>query len=159
MSGFVSELSVFVGFSNSYVYDSHFRTVAVILSAVGLIITPIYLLSMLRQLFYGNNQVPMCHLGGNIQVPHQDNEPAVCFGNSCVLPEQAVYEDARPREIFIALCFLVLVVGIGLYPKAVTSLYDATTVAVNERVSESVLRVAENGFPSYNSSFLVAKSQ
>ncbi|MCX8078070.1 MAG: NAD(P)H-quinone oxidoreductase subunit 4 [Geminocystis sp.] len=159
MSGFVSELSVFLGFSNSYVYDSHFRTVATLLSAVGLIITPIYLLSMLRQLFYGNNQVPMCHIGEDRHLPHQDNEPAVCFGNSCVLPEQAVYEDAKPREIFIALCFLVLVVGIGLCPKVVTSLYDATTVAVNERISQSYLEVAENRPPSYNPLSLVAESQ
>ena len=53
MSGFVSEIEVFIGFSNSEFYSSSFRTAMLFLSAVGLILTPIYLLSMLRQLFYG----------------------------------------------------------------------------------------------------------
>lgn len=144
MSGFVSELAVFVGFSNSPVYDSTFRTVTVLLSALGLIVTPIYLLSMLRQLFYGNDKIQMCIIGQEeTSTTDQDNEPAVCFGTNCVLPSEAVYEDAKPREVFIALCFLVLVIAIGLYPKMATNLYDTTTVAINTQVSQTYKQIAE----------------
>ena len=52
MSGFAGELSVFVGVATSDMYSGSFRAVTVFLAAVGLILTPIYLLSMLRQLFY-----------------------------------------------------------------------------------------------------------
>lgn len=144
MSGFASELAVFIGYSNSPVYDSSFRAITVLLSTVGLIVTPIYLLSMLRQLFYGNDQIQSCIIGkqGSLTTD-QDNEPAICFGNDCVLPSQAVYEDAKPREVFIALCFLVLVVAIGLYPKMATNLYDTTTVAINSQVSQSYTQFAE----------------
>jgi NAD(P)H-quinone oxidoreductase subunit 4 len=47
MSGFVGELSVFVGVTTSDVYSSTFCTVTVFLTAVGVILTAIYLLSML----------------------------------------------------------------------------------------------------------------
>ncbi len=144
MSGFVSELAVFIGFSNSTLYDSTFRTVTVLLSAVGLIVTPIYLLSMLRQLFYGNDQIQLCVIGQQeSSTTDQDNEPAVCFGTNCVLPSEALYEDAKPREVFIALCFLVLVLAIGLYPKMATNLYDTTTVAINAQVSQTYMQIAE----------------
>jgi NAD(P)H-quinone oxidoreductase subunit 4 len=47
MSGFVGELSVFVGVTTSDVYSSTFCTVTVFITAVGVILTAIYLLSML----------------------------------------------------------------------------------------------------------------
>ena len=145
MSGFASELSVFVGFSNSDVYDSTFRTVAVILSAVGLIVTPIYLLSMLRQLFYGTDKIPVCVIGEVKEtVQESDNEDVVCFGTNCILPGQAIYEDAKPREIFIAVSFLILITGIGLYPKLATQLYDVKTVAVNQEIRQTYLQIAED---------------
>ncbi len=52
MSGFARELMVFVGVTSSDVYSSTFRTVAVFLAAVWLILTPIYLLSMLESQTY-----------------------------------------------------------------------------------------------------------
>ena len=143
MSGFVSELSVFIGFSNSDVYGWNFRTLIIILSAVGLIITPIYLLSMLRQLFYGTGETPLCIIGTSKENNQAINDAAVCFGTSCVLPGQSVYDDAKPREIFIAACFLVLIIGIGLYPKLATNLYDTTTLAVNDEVRQSYIQIAE----------------
>ncbi len=144
MSGFISELSVFVGFSNSDIYDSNFRTFMVILSAVGLIITPIYLLSMLRQLFYGNNKADLCLIGTSEEDnPITTNDAAVCFGTNCILPTEAVYNDAKPREVFIALCFLFLIVGIGFYPKLATNLYDVKTVAINNEMRQSYVEVAQ----------------
>lgn len=136
MSGFASELLVFVGVANSDIYSSTFRAVTVFLAAVGLILTPIYLLSMLRQLFYSSGTAPVCNLVDAALQESEDQE-AVCFGTSCVLPGEARYIDAKPREVFIAACFLVLILGIGFYPKLVTKVYDVKTVAVNAEVRDS----------------------
>ena len=53
MSGFVAELMVFVGFATSDAYSTNFRVIIIVLAAVGVILTPIYLLSMLREILYG----------------------------------------------------------------------------------------------------------
>lgn len=143
MSGFASEITVYLGFSNSDIYSSSFRTVIIFLSAVGVILTPIYLLSMLRQLFYSSESALTCLVDGQDLLP-KENEEAVCFGNSCVLPVDAKFNDAQPREIFIAACFLIMIIGIGLYPKIVTETYDATTMAVNAQVRQSYTEIALN---------------
>ena len=148
MSGFVSEIAVFVGFSNSDIYSSSFRTAMIFLSAVGLILTPIYLLSMLRQLFYGNESTNTCVVANESSQEH-NNEKAACFGNNCKLPSEAYVNDAQPREIFIAACFLVLIIGVGLYPKMATRMYDATTVAVNAQVRQSYTQIANNNSNIY----------
>lgn len=101
MSGFVAELMVFVGFSNSDAYSSTFKIVTVALMAVGVILTPIYLLSMLREIFFG--------------VENQQ------------LIEHEELVDAEPREVFIIACLLVPIIGIGLYPKLITQVYGSTT--------------------------------
>lgn len=140
MSGFVSELEIYIGFSNSDVYSASFRTVIVFLSVVGLILTPVYLLSMLRQLFYDSESAIACLVEN--QGLQLENEEAACFGNSCVLPVDAEYNDAQPRELFIAACFLVVIIGIGLYPKVATGMYDATMIAVNTQVRQSYTAIA-----------------
>jgi NAD(P)H-quinone oxidoreductase subunit 4 len=142
MSGFASEISVFVGISSSDIYSSPFRTVTVFLAAVGVILTPIYLLSMVRQVFFVSDAPPLCDINtGNPK--NQGDDEAVCFGTSCVLPINATYNDAKPREIFIAASFLVLIIGIGLYPKLATEMYDAKTVAVNADVRQSYTQIAQ----------------
>ncbi|GFE69299.1 NAD(P)H-quinone oxidoreductase subunit 4 [Chroococcus sp. FPU101] len=108
MSGFVSELTVFLGVANSDVYSSTFKVVVIFLTAVGLILTPIYLLSMLRVVFYG-----------------KENSNLVLDGFSI---------DAKPREIFITVCLLLPIIGIGLYPKLAMSTYDLKTVEVAAKV-------------------------
>ncbi|MFN9174825.1 MAG: NAD(P)H-quinone oxidoreductase subunit 4 [Synechocystis sp.] len=142
MSGFASELAVFVGVSTSDIYSPTFRTVTVFLAAVGLVLTPIYLLSMLRQLFYGTDALPSCNLNEQSSSTNFDQE-AVCFGTSCVLPGEARYDDAYPREVFIAACFMVPIIAVGFYPKLATQVYDATTVAVNDNVRQSYVQIAE----------------
>jgi NAD(P)H-quinone oxidoreductase subunit 4 len=112
MSGFVGELSVFLGVTTSDAYSSVFKVVVVLLAAVGLILTPIYLLSMLRQVFYGKN-------------------------NSGLIIEKYM-ADAKPREIFITACLLVPIIGIGLYPKIATQTYDVKTVAVAAQVRDAL---------------------
>lgn len=148
MSGFVSELSIFVGLATSDTYSLTFRIVAVLLAAVGVILTPIYLLSMLRQVFFGADVAPLCSLVSTPNLGEGDQE-AVCFGNSCVRPGDAIFSDANPRELFIAFCFLVPILAIGIYPKFATHLYDATTVALNNRVQYSYVEFAETRSPVY----------
>jgi NAD(P)H-quinone oxidoreductase subunit 4 len=155
MSGFASELSVFVGVTTSDIYSSTFRTVTVFLAAVGLILTPIYLLSMLRQVFYNSGTAPTCDLSGNSN--NKPNEEAVCFGTNCVLPSNAIYSDAKPREVFIAACFLMLIIGIGFYPKLATQIYDVKTVAVNAEVRHSYTQISEANPQIYAKGFLFPK--
>ncbi len=144
MSGFASELSVFVGVTSSDIYSSTFRTVTVFLSAVGIILTPIYLLSMLRQVFYGSGAVAACEINDTeLRKDYQTNEEAVCFGTDCVLPAEAGFSDARPREVFIAVCFLMLIIGIGVYPKVATQMYDVKTVAVNAQLRQAYTEISQ----------------
>ncbi|MBD2177852.1 NAD(P)H-quinone oxidoreductase subunit 4 [Pseudanabaena sp. FACHB-1998] len=157
MSGFASEIAVFVGLTSSDVYSSTFRTVTVFLAAVGVILTPIYLLSMLRQIFYACEGNPTCDINpscdiSDISLKSQGNQDVVCFGTSCVLPSEADFSDARPREVFIAVCFLVPIIAIGAYPKMATNIYDATTVAINTQ-----MRLAHNQFAESKNSPLLAK--
>ncbi|ALB39857.1 MULTISPECIES: NAD(P)H-quinone oxidoreductase subunit 4 [Nostocales] len=116
MSGFVGELMVFLGLATSDVYSSSFKIVVIFLSAVSVILTPIYLLSMLRQVFYGNQ--------------HQD------------LHLDAVVLDIKPRELFITACLLVPIIGIGFYPKMITQTYDVKTVAVTAHARQVLPVVA-----------------
>jgi NAD(P)H-quinone oxidoreductase subunit 4 len=121
MSGFVAELMVFVGFATSDAYSLAFRVVVVFLAAVGVILTPIYLLSMLREICYG-----------------PENKELV---------EHEVLVDAEPREVFIIACLLVPIIGIGLYPKVLTQMYDATTLQLTNRLRASVPTLARQQPP------------
>jgi NAD(P)H-quinone oxidoreductase subunit 4 len=148
MSGFASELSVFIGMATSDIYSSPFRTATVFLSAVGVILTPIYLLSMLRQIFYNSGEKQLCDIAPtcdleDLSLKEQGEQEAVCFGNSCVLPNEAIYDDARPREVFIAACFLLPIIGIGFYPKLAMGVYDATTVALNTQLRQSYTQISQ----------------
>lgn len=143
MSGFVSELAVFMGVATSDIYSTPFRAFIIALSAVGLVLTPIYLLSMLRTVFYDSGAAPICDVD-NAGANTEDTQDMVCFGTSCVLPEDADFRDARPREVFIAACFLALIIGVGLYPKFATQVYDSTTVAMNTQVRQSYMTVAQS---------------
>jgi NAD(P)H-quinone oxidoreductase subunit 4 len=162
MSGFASELAVFVGMTSSDIYSSPFRVVTVFLSSVGIILTPIYLLSMLRQIFYASGVVPTCDISptcdlSNVDIQDQGlgSQDAVCFGTSCVLPAQAVFTDAKPREVFIAACFLVPIIGIGLYPKLATEIYDVKTVAINTQMRQAYTQLAAENPQIYAQDFLV----
>lgn len=118
MSGFVAELTVFIGFTTSDAYSSTFKVLVVFLAAVGVILTPIYLLSMLREICYG-----------------PENKELV---------EHEVLVDSEPREVFIITCLLVPIIGIGLYPKIVTQIYDPTTVEYTARLRNAVPTLVES---------------
>ena len=160
MSGFASEISVFVGVATSDIYSGSFRTVMVFLAAVGVILTPIYLLNLLRQIFYNVGAVRACDITpscdiNDLSLRDQGSEEAVCFGTSCVLPSEAEFKDAKPREIFIAACFLSLIIAIGLYPNMAMKFYDVTTMAVNAQVRQSYTEIAQTNPQVYAKGFLV----
>jgi NAD(P)H-quinone oxidoreductase subunit 4 len=148
MSGFASELSVFMGVTTSDIYSSPFRTVMVFLAGVGVILTPIYLLSMLRQIFFGADVasscdiIPACDIN-DLALKQEGTQEAICFGTSCVLPVAADFSDARPRELFIAFCFLLPIIGLGIYPKLATQLYDVKTVAINAQSRQAYRQFAQ----------------
>ncbi|MGF1938065.1 MAG: NAD(P)H-quinone oxidoreductase subunit 4 [Nostoc sp. ChiQUE02] len=154
MSGFAGELSVFVGMTSSDVYSSTFCTVTVFLAAVGVILTPIYLLSMLKEVFYGKDAALLCDIN-NAGLENQEDDGTVCFGTDCLVPEEAVYDDARPREVFIAACFLLMIIGIGFYPKMAMQMYDVKTVAVNANLRQSYAIVSQTNPQIYAKGFLV----
>ncbi|CCQ62662.1 NADH dehydrogenase I subunit 4, Involved in photosystem-1 cyclic electron flow [Crocosphaera watsonii WH 0401] len=117
MSGFVAELMVFVGFATSDAYNSTFKVIIVFLAAIGVILTPIYLLSMLREMLYG-----------------PENKELVSHTKLI---------DAEPREVFIIACLLIPIIGIGLYPKIVTQIYDSTTTQLTALLRQSVPSLVE----------------
>lgn len=125
MSGFVGELAIFLGFASSDAYNPIFKGVVVFLAAVGLILTPVYLLSMLRQAFYGS-----------------ENQK---------LTQKYNLFDARPREVFITACLLVPIIGIGLYPKLATQVHDAKTVQVAAHARGALPVYAQEASTLYSS--------
>ncbi len=133
MSGFVAELMIFVGFATSDAYNPTFKVIVIFLAAVGVILTPIYLLSMLREILYGPE-------------------------NKELVKHQALI-DAEPREVFIIACLLIPIIGIGLYPKIVTQIYDATThelTTVLRNAVPSLIKQAD--LPSEKSIFVSMKA-
>jgi NAD(P)H-quinone oxidoreductase subunit 4 len=117
MSGFVAELMVFVGFATSDAYSMTFRVIVVSLAAIGVILTPIYLLSMLREIFYG-----------------PENKELTSHENLI---------DAEPREVFIIASLLVPIIGIGFYPKMLTQIYDSKTLQLTARLRDEVPTLAD----------------
>ncbi len=115
MSGFVSELMVFAGFVTDEVYTLPFRIVIASLAAIGVILTPIYLLSMLREIFYGKENAKLI--------------------------SKAKLVDAEPREIYVIACLLVPIIGIGLYPRIMTDTYISSIDGLVKRDLLAVERV------------------
>ncbi len=115
MSGFVSELMVFVGFATSEAYGLAFRVVISVLAAIGVILTPIYLLSMLREIFFGKE-------------------------NTDLLSHTKLI-DAEPREIYVISCLLVPIVGIGLYPRIMTDSYRASIETLVKQETTALARL------------------
>nr|YP_009547694.1 NADH-plastoquinone oxidoreductase subunit 4 [Antrophyum semicostatum]AYW16297.1 NADH-plastoquinone oxidoreductase subunit 4 [Antrophyum semicostatum] len=100
LSGFVSELLVFLGVVTSNKYTFAWKTGVTLLGAIGTVLTPIYLLSMLRQLFYGYKFF-------------EKSDPYSI--------------DPSPRELFILICFFFPILGIGLYPNLILPIWSTKT--------------------------------
>nr|BCA89896.1 NADH-plastoquinone oxidoreductase subunit 4 [Vaccinium bracteatum]BCA89902.1 NADH-plastoquinone oxidoreductase subunit 4 [Vaccinium bracteatum] len=95
MSGFVTELTIFFGIITSQKYLLMPKILITFVMAIGMILTPIYLLSMLRQMFYGYKL---------FNVPNSS------------------FFDSGPRELFVSISIFLPVIGIGIYPDFVFSL-------------------------------------
>jgi len=123
MSGFVAEITIFLGMGTTDAYTTTFKAVIIVLAAVGVILTPIYLLSMLREIFYGKKERQFnldTYLG-----------------------------DASAREIFIGACMVVPILVFGIYPKLVTDSYDVKTTEVAMKVRASLPAIiAEKANPT-----------
>ncbi len=112
MSGFIAEITVFLGMATSDAYNTFFKAGIVLLGAVGVVLSPIYLLSMLRRIFYGEQ--------GEVKQPKDESWEIV------------------PREAFVAVCLLVPIIGIGLYPKLAIQTYSAKTVQVAAQIQTTL---------------------
>ena len=110
MSGFISEITVFLGITSQEGFTSLFRSISVLLAAIGLVLTPVYLLSMSRRVFFGPR-----------------------------IPALAVIDDMRPRELVIGLTLLVPTLVIGVWPRVAMDLYEASTDALATRLGEHSL--------------------
>ncbi len=131
MSGFVSELMVFAGLVTDEVYTLPFRIVIAGLAAIGVILTPIYLLSMLREIFFGKE-------------------------NKELLTKRELV-DAEPREIYIIASLLVPIIGIGLYPRIMTETFTASIdgLVLRDKIAvEKVISITNNSFETKNLSLL-----
>nr|YP_009054015.1 NADH dehydrogenase subunit 4 [Hanabusaya asiatica]AHY94472.1 NADH dehydrogenase subunit 4 [Hanabusaya asiatica] len=114
MSGFVAELIILWGIITSQKYLLLPKILMTFVIAIGIILTPIYSLSLLRQIFYGYKLL---------------NAP-----NSYVL-------DFGPRELFVSSSIFLPVIGIGLYPDFVLSLsVDKVEVILSNIFIESCLK-------------------
>lgn len=132
MSGFVSELMIFTGFVTDEVYTLPFRVVMASLAAIGVILTPIYLLSMLREIFFGKENPK--------------------------LTEDRNLIDAEPREIYIIACLLLPIIGIGLYPRLVTESYLATINNLVDRDLNAVKNVPKTNIFAGNKKNQILKA-
>nr|YP_010468138.1 NADH dehydrogenase subunit D [Tropaeolum majus]UVF30743.1 NADH dehydrogenase subunit D [Tropaeolum majus]UVF31929.1 NADH dehydrogenase subunit D [Tropaeolum majus]UVF36807.1 NADH dehydrogenase subunit D [Tropaeolum majus] len=103
MSGFVAELVVLFGIITSQKFFLIPKIIITFVMAIGIILTPIYPLSMLRQMFYGYKLI---------------NAPNFSFF------------DSGPRELFVSISILLPVIGIGIYPDFVLSLSSEKIEAI-----------------------------
>ena len=107
MSGFVSEITVFLGITESDGFTTGFRVVTIVLAAIGLVLTPVYLLSLCRRVFFGPR-----------------------------IPALAVVGDMKPRELLIGLTLLVPTLVIGFWPRVAIDFYEASTNALSTELAQ-----------------------
>lgn len=95
MSGFIAELIVFFGIITSQKLLLMPKILISFGMAIGMILTPIYSLSMLRQMFYGYKLFNITN---------------------------SYFFDSGPREFFVSTSIFLPVIGVGVYPDFVLSL-------------------------------------
>jgi NAD(P)H-quinone oxidoreductase subunit 4 len=110
MSGFVSEITVFLGITANNSFTTGFRVITIVLAAIGLVLTPIYLLSLCRRVFFGPR-----------------------------IPALAMVGDMNPRELVIGLCLLVPTLVIGFWPRVAIDFYEASTNALSGQLASQTV--------------------
>nr|YP_009942401.1 NADH-plastoquinone oxidoreductase subunit 4 [Tropaeolum pentaphyllum]QOC71570.1 NADH-plastoquinone oxidoreductase subunit 4 [Tropaeolum pentaphyllum] len=103
MSGFVAELVVLFGIITSQKIFLIPKIIITFVMAIGIILTPIYPLSMLRQMFYGYKLINAQNFS---------------------------FFDSGPRELFVSISILLPIIGIGIYPDFVLSLSSDKVEAI-----------------------------
>ena len=107
MSGFVSEITVFLGITSQENFTSTFRAITIFIAGIGLVLTPIYLLSMCRRVFFGPR-----------------------------IPALAITQEMNQRELIIGLCLIIPTLFIGFWPRLITDLYTASTNSLAQNLLE-----------------------
>ncbi len=118
MSGFVSEITVFLGITSQEGFTPVFRAITIILAAIGLVLTPIYLLSMCRRVFFGPR-----------------------------IPALAMVEEMNPRELTIGLSLLLPTLIIGFWPRVAIDFYEASTNGLAEKLISHTLVTLNQATP------------
>jgi NAD(P)H-quinone oxidoreductase subunit 4 len=116
MSGFVSEITVFLGVTSNDGFTIGFRVIAIVLAAIGLVLTPVYLLSLCRRVFFGPR-----------------------------IPALAITGDMSPRELLIGLTLLVPTLAIGFWPRLAIDFYEASTDALAAKLASTPLLALGQG--------------
>ncbi|MDJ0569774.1 MAG: NAD(P)H-quinone oxidoreductase subunit 4 [Pleurocapsa sp. MO_192.B19] len=111
LSGFVAELMVLLGFTASDSYATAFKTIIILMAAAGIILSAIYSLTNLRQIFFGS-----------------------AHGHGLT---DKIGIDLRPREGFVAACLLLLILGIGLYPQLATDIFETKVTAMTSGINQT----------------------
>tara|TARA_Y100001968_G_scaffold333878_1_gene400479 strand:+ start:38246 stop:39808 length:1563 start_codon:yes stop_codon:yes gene_type:complete len=105
MSGFISEITIFLGITSQEGFTSIFRSITILIAAIGLVLTPIYLLSMCRRVFFGPR-----------------------------IPALAIVEEMNSRELLIGLSLLIPTLIIGFWPRIVIDLYETSTNTLSSQL-------------------------
>jgi len=106
MSGFISEITVFLGITSQEGFSSLFRSITILIAAIGLVLTPIYLLSMCRRVFFGPR-----------------------------IPALATVKEMNGRELTIGFSLLLPTLVIGFWPKIAINLYESSTNALSQQLT------------------------
>ncbi len=106
MSGFVSEITIFLGITSQDGFTSLFKSISIFIAAIGLVLTPIYLLSMCRRVFFGPR-----------------------------IPALAFVEEMNPRELFISLSLIFPTLVIGFWPRLITDIYESSSNLIANNLS------------------------
>ncbi len=112
MSGFISEITIFLGITSQEAFTSLFKSISILIAGIGLVLTPIYLLSMCRRVFFGPR-----------------------------IPALAIVQEMDKRELFIALSLLIPNLLIGFWPRIATELFEASSNQVAINLSSHILTV------------------
>ena len=105
-SGFISEITVFLGITSQEGFSSLFRSITILIAAIGLVLTPIYLLSMCRRVFFGPR-----------------------------IPALATVKEMNGRELTIGFSLLLPTLVIGFWPKIAINLYESSTNALSQQLT------------------------
>jgi len=119
MSGFISEITVFLGVTSNDGFTVPFRVLTIVLAAIGLVLTPVYLLSLCRRVFFGPR-----------------------------IPALAVIGDMNARELVIGLSLLVPTLVIGFWPRVAIDFYQASTNALAIELSNTS-QLAQSHWPIF----------